>query len=228
MVCDTVMLIRPFFTGCLILLLAGCVSQGPRERLPDFEVSTLRPVYIRLNDERRAIQRGNRPDAEWIYFQMDGNGQAELFVNYLGNALTALGASPGYIVLGRQDPVPSSGVLIDVDYLDGYSRWPKNVDQQGGAVSVEGKTRIRYDLFTDGRRIREGALDATPDDFRVAVGIITRENVRRVVSEALAYQFDKATTDCLDEFLWKLHGDWGALESPRPAIDIKSRSEPLW
>lgn len=191
-----------------LLLLTACVSPQRKTPTPAFPLRTVEPVAIRLVDERPEVQRGNVRDPNWIYFRAKGTDQADLLIDYLGNALTALNASEGYSVVGPDAPDRASRVLIDIHYLKGYSRWPVDVNQRGGEVPVEGATRIRYQIYVNGKRVKQGVMNEAPPDFRVPVGIIREDNVRQVVSDALAYQFDKATTDLLDELLWRIADAW--------------------
>jgi hypothetical protein len=190
------------------LYLTACVTPQRKTPVPVFPLKTIEPIAIRITDSRPKVERGQVRDAKWIYFQAAGSEQSDLLIDYLGSALTALNAAPGYIVVNEDASDSAARVLIDIDYQKGYARWPVDVDQRGNEVAVEGATRIDYTIYVDGERVQQGLMNEAPPDFRVPVGIIRQNNVRQVVSDALAYQFDKATTDLLDEFLWLVADAW--------------------
>lgn len=193
----------------ILLLLNGCVSPPRKTPVPVFPLQLSGPVAIRMTDSRPDVQRGATPDPNWIYFRARGTEQSDLLVDYLGNALTALNAASGYRVLAEEDATQSSDrVVIEIEYLKGYARWPVDVNQQGNEIPVEGGTHIRYRIIVDGERVGSGSLKKDPPPFRVPVSIIRKNNVRQVVSDALVYQFDKATTHLLDEFLWRIADAW--------------------
>ena len=190
------------------LLLSACVSPQRKTPAPVFPLKLTGPVAIRMMDVRPDVEKGEVRDPHWIYFRASGTEQADLLVNYLGNALAAMNAATGYLAIGPDAPNSVARVVIDIEYQKGYARWPVDVNQRGNEIAVEGATRIRYAIYVDGERVRQGIMKEAPSDFRVPVGIIRESNVRQVVSDALAYQFDKATTDLLDEFLWRVADAW--------------------
>ena len=129
-------------------------------------------------------------------------------VQYLGNALAAFQAAPGYELVGPAADPDDVEVFIDLIYLQGYSRWPTDVNQGLNHVPVEGRVQLAYEVFVDGRRVKKGKHNSDPPAFKVPVSIITRTNVAQVVNDSLVHQFDKATTDLLEEFLWDLAEIW--------------------
>jgi hypothetical protein len=200
--------LRHFSLLSLLLLLSGCISPQRDSPVPAFSASTRAPVTLQIMDRRPVVQQGTRFDPDWIYFQQDGVRQADLLSSSLGNALTVLNACPGYVVLDRQDSIPSAGVVIWIEYLDGYARWPTQLERRGRVLPVEAATRIRYKVFANGRGIRQGSLEELPEDFRVPVEVISEANVDRIITEALAHQFNQATNGALDQLLRRLAKAW--------------------
>ena len=166
------------------------------------------PVGIRLTDLRPPVQEGASRDSQWIYFRAPRPAQSGYLVTTLGNALTALNAAPGYVLLDEEAPLTSARVVLSIDYEQGYARWPLDVNTRGSEVPVEGAAKIRFTMFVDGERVKSGVLSETPNDFRVPVRLIRRDNVQKVISDSLAHQYHKATTDLLDDLLWRISEEW--------------------
>ncbi len=199
---------RFLWLAACVLLMSGCISPQPRTGPPDFAITLPRPVNLQIHDRRPEAQKGTVRDADWIYFQPQQADASELLVAALGNALTVLNAAPGYVVQNPEAAPSGSGVWIELELLDGYSRWPVDVNQRGTTVPVEASMRVGYKLFIDGRGIRQGTLTHAPPNFNVQVAIIQRHNVRRIISDALTHQFNKVTTMTLDDLLWRLEHAW--------------------
>lgn len=191
-----------------VLLLTGCMSPQPRTGPPDFATTLPRPVNLQIRDLRPEAEKGTVRDADWIYFQPQKADASELLVTALGNALTALNAAPGYVVKNPEASPSGSGVWIELELLEGYSRWPVDVNQRGTTVPVEASMRVGYKIFIDGKGVRQGTLKHAPPDFNVQVAIIQRHNVRRIISDALTHQFNKVSTLTLDDLLWRLERVW--------------------
>ena len=191
-----------------VALLSGCMSPPRHSKVPEFTHRTRTPVAIRLTDSRPEVERGNVPDRNWIYFQLEGSQQADLLVDYLGNALLSLNAAPRIIVLEPKEVPLSSRVMIEIDYKRGYSRWPRNFDQLGTTIPVQAAIQIDYQLTIDGILVLQKTLQEVPADFLIPASVLTEKNIRRIVSESLGHQFNKATTGLLDDMMWQMESAW--------------------
>jgi len=127
---------------------------------------------------------------------------------YLGNALNAFRATPGYRLVKADTPDDMFPYLIHLSYEQGYARWPVNVPRYAKQAEVEGKCEVRYEVFKNGKRIARGHLEAEPPPFKVPLNLIRQDNVKKMVQDSLGHQFMKSTTDVLDELMMELADLW--------------------
>jgi hypothetical protein len=193
-----------------ILFLAGCVSVGPsRKKIPRFETPLPGPVVIQVLDERPAEQKGEEGFAEWIYFARSVEQQAQQIGQLLGNGLNAMGATAGSQLASPEVPWgPEITYGIRIRLWEGYARWPVQPNPNRSQVPVEGYCQVGVELWREGRRIKQFRITGRPPDFEVPVNIIRRENVRRIVGDALEHQYQTAVTEMLDLLMPRLAMEW--------------------
>lgn len=191
-----------------VVTLCGCASPSRKTQTPKFPGMLMEPLGVRLTDQRTETEKGNRPNPDWIYFRAEGAQQADLLLQYLGGALASLHACPSVRILPEDAADDTSRVLLQLDYVKGYSRWPVKVKETGNTVLVEGGGTMRWRLWVDGRQTAKGEVKETPPPLPVPVSLIRSDNVRLIVQRALSNQYEKTVTHLLEELLWQLAEDW--------------------
>ena len=193
-----------------LLFLCGCASTGDRSpEVPQFTTVAQVPICIRVEDRRPDLETQiDLHRGEWIYLLQDPEAQAADLSRLVGNALNAFGATPGYRIVKPETPVDMWEYLVHLTYVEGYARWPVEVDRRATTVAVEGACEFDYTLYRRGKKVHSGRVKAHPPPFRLPLNMIRADNVEKMAAESLRHQYSLARRNALDSLMMELAEEW--------------------
>jgi hypothetical protein len=193
----------------LLFLLTACVSNAPERRvIPRFTDNLPEPLTLRVKDSRPELDINPGVSPDWIYLTSETRDEAMELVSGVGNALNTFRATPGYRIVTLATPPDASRFMLHVEVIRAYARWPARLEQKVERVPVEASLHLRYILYRDGKVYRQGQVKSNPPPFLVPVNLVRKDNVEKIVSDSLGYQYQKATNAALDELMLILAKRW--------------------